>query len=173
MQKPVKLRGPNPAGRWGVIHITSLLRWWQMAVRAGHEGTEAPTGLGLTFWVLHMASASQSGPGSPPITAALGAGPGWATHRMPLHPVSSQRDQGYSQIPPAVMTRLHCARIKPVSGCYYSHFLNFFFFNHASGTWKFPGQSTNLRLGSNLSHSSDNTGPLTHCATRELLFACF
>ena len=33
---------------------------------------------------------------------------------------------------------------------------------------KFPGQGVNLSHGSNLSHCSDNTGSLTHQATREL-----
>ena len=38
-----------------------------------------------------------------------------------------------------------------------------FFFSCTHSMWKFPGQ------GYHLSHSSDNTGSLTHCATRELL----
>ena len=38
----------------------------------------------------------------------------------------------------------------------------FFFFGHTYGIGKFPGQ------GLNLHHSSDNAGPLTHWATREL-----
>ena len=38
-----------------------------------------------------------------------------------------------------------------------------FFFGCTNGVWKFLGQ------GSNLCHSSDNSGCLTHCATREVL----
>ena len=37
-----------------------------------------------------------------------------------------------------------------------------FFFGHACSIWKFLGQ------GSNLCHSSNNTGSKTHCATMEL-----
>ena len=33
--------------------------------------------------------------------------------------------------------------------------------------WKFLGQASNPCQGSDLSHSSDNTGSLTRCATRE------
>ena len=35
--------------------------------------------------------------------------------------------------------------------------------------WKFPGQGLNLCHSSTLSRCSDNTGSLSHCATRELL----
>ena len=43
-----------------------------------------------------------------------------------------------------------------------------FFFAHAWGMWKFPGQGSNSCHRSNGSHNSDNTGSLTHCATTEL-----
>ena len=36
--------------------------------------------------------------------------------------------------------------------------------------YKFPGKGLNLHHSSNLSQCSDNAGPLTHCATRELEF---
>ena len=44
----------------------------------------------------------------------------------------------------------------------------FFSFGCTHGMWKFPGQGSNQHHSSNLSHSSDNTGSLTHCVTREL-----
>jgi len=43
------------------------------------------------------------------------------------------------------------------------HFISLFFSGHAHSMRKFWDQ------GSNPHHSSDNTGPLTCCATRELL----
>ena len=46
-------------------------------------------------------------------------------------------------------------------------FLSFFFFGHIHGIQKFLGQGSNPGHSSNLSHSSDNTGSLTQCATRE------
>ena len=45
-----------------------------------------------------------------------------------------------------------------------------FFFGCTHGTQKFTGQGLNLCHGGDLSHSSDNTGSLTHWTTRELLF---
>ena len=44
-----------------------------------------------------------------------------------------------------------------------------FFFCHVCGTWKFPGQGSNLRHSSDSSYCSNNTGSLTCCTTRELL----
>ena len=45
-----------------------------------------------------------------------------------------------------------------------------FFFGHTHAMRKFPGQGSNLRQhSSNTSHSTDNTGSLTHCTTGELL----
>ena len=50
--------------------------------------------------------------------------------------------------------------------------LFFFFFlwggGQAHGTRRFPGQGSNPNHSSDLSHSSDNAGSLTHRATREL-----
>ena len=46
----------------------------------------------------------------------------------------------------------------------------FFFFGHTHDMWKFLGWALNPFHSSDLSHSSHNTGPLTHWATRELLF---
>ena len=43
-----------------------------------------------------------------------------------------------------------------------------FFFSRACGIWEFLGQRSN-----HINHSSDNTGSLTHWATRELLFFLF
>ena len=43
------------------------------------------------------------------------------------------------------------------------YFSLFFFFGRTRGMWNFLGQ------GLNLCHSSDSTGSLTHCTTRELL----
>ena len=49
----------------------------------------------------------------------------------------------------------------------YLFFTIFFFFGHAHSMWKFLGQGLNQCHSSNLSHSSKNTGSLTHCTTRE------
>ena len=40
---------------------------------------------------------------------------------------------------------------------------------YSCGMWKFLGRGLNWRHSSNPSCCSDNAGPLTHCATRELL----
>ena len=45
---------------------------------------------------------------------------------------------------------------------------SFFFFGHAHGMQKFPGQGSNLHHSSSHSHSSDNARALTRCTTREL-----
>ena len=45
---------------------------------------------------------------------------------------------------------------------------NFFIFGHACHIWKFPSQGLNSIHSHDPSHSSDNTGSLTYCATREL-----
>ena len=45
---------------------------------------------------------------------------------------------------------------------------NFISFGYACGVWKFPSQGSNLCQSSELSRCSDNTGSLTHGATREL-----
>ena len=62
------------------------------------------------------------------------------------------------------------------------HFINNFdvknfelqgvFFAHTHGMWKFPGQVSNVCVSSDPSHSSDNTGSLTCCATWKLLYFC-
>ena len=56
---------------------------------------------------------------------------------------------------------------------YYSnkifHVFPWLFFGHAHSMQKFPGQGLNARHSSNQSLSSENTGFLTHWATRELL----
>ena len=39
----------------------------------------------------------------------------------------------------------------------------------AAGMHNFPGQGSNLRHSSNLSHSTDNTGSTIHSATQELV----
>ena len=49
--------------------------------------------------------------------------------------------------------------------CVYLHFK---FFGHANGMQMFSAWGSNPNHRSNPSHSSDNTGSLTHCATREL-----
>ena len=41
-------------------------------------------------------------------------------------------------------------------------FHSFFFFGYTQGMWKFFGQRSNPSHGSDLSHSSDNAGSLTH-----------
>ena len=46
----------------------------------------------------------------------------------------------------------------------YPHYIFFIFFGHIHGMQKFPGQ------GANLHHSRDDTGSLTHRATRELSY---
>ena len=43
-----------------------------------------------------------------------------------------------------------------------------FSFGCAHGMWKFPDQGSNPYPSSDLSHCSDNTRSLAHCATREL-----
>ena len=48
-----------------------------------------------------------------------------------------------------------------------------YLFGRAFGMCKFPGQGLNPCHRSDPSHSSDNTGLLTHCATRELLLPFF
>ena len=55
-----------------------------------------------------------------------------------------------------------------------------FFFWSLHDIWQFPSQGLNLHHSSNPSRCSNNTGSLTHCTTRELLYwvsymfrACF
>ena len=43
-----------------------------------------------------------------------------------------------------------------------------FFAPYTCGMWKFSGQGLNLPGSCDLCHSCNNTGSLTHCATREL-----
>ena len=49
-------------------------------------------------------------------------------------------------------------------------FFFFFFFGCTYGMWKFPSQGLNQCHSSD--PSSDSTGSLTYCATRELLELC-
>ena len=46
------------------------------------------------------------------------------------------------------------------------------FFGCTHGMQNFPGQGLNPSHSSDPGHCSDNTGSLTHCATRELLVFC-
>ena len=48
-----------------------------------------------------------------------------------------------------------------------------YFFGHAHGIWKIPGQGSKLHHSSNPSCCSDNAGSLTHWATRELPLPVF
>ena len=59
--------------------------------------------------------------------------------------------------------------------CCLSFFLSFlktflFYFSFLATLWKFWGQGLNLSYSIGLSHRSDNTGSLSHWATRELQF---
>ena len=66
--------------------------------------------------------------------------------------------------------------IKPMSSCILVRFVTttgskqkLFFFGHACGMRKFPGQGLNPRHSNDPSCYSDNVGSLTRCTTREIL----
>ena len=54
-----------------------------------------------------------------------------------------------------------------------SFFFFIIFFGHAHGMWKFLSQISNPHHRSDPSCCSDNASSLSHCATREILFAIF
>jgi len=60
-----------------------------------------------------------------------------------------------------------------ILGLFISLRILFYFFGHAQGIRKVPGQGSNPQHSSDLSHCTDNTGSLTRCATREILSVNF
>ena len=49
----------------------------------------------------------------------------------------------------------------------------FIYLVHTHGMWKFLGQESNLHHSSKLTHSTNYTGFLTHCTSRELWICAF
>ena len=52
----------------------------------------------------------------------------------------------------------------------YYEYVHIYIFGHTYFMWKFQGQGWNMHHSCILSHSNDNVGSLTHCATKELPF---